>query len=521
MKKLFYIIFILGIIICSISVEKENKDQVSSDFITYNLGVKPNNLIMTSSYNIREKDLLVALFQGLVTEDMEGEITPSLAKEYKISEDGLEYTFILKENLKYSDGEKITSEEFLDFFKSFLEDKSNIYASQLYCIFGAKDFAQGKVGFDNVAINAKDKNTLVIRLNYKSPYFIKILCEPVYVLRDYKELGKGTLNYKNVKYTGPFAIEKIYDNGDFGLIKNDMYYNSNEVTDEKIKVTFVEDEEKALASFELNDKNNSVDIMTESPINEYLRLSQEGKIRGFSSSTVYYLNFNIHSDNLIGDINFRNALNTAFSKEYYAQQISKDFAKPASLYVPKDNSMEKSFDTYGNKEKGIEYLKKTTFTGQEKIILVYEENSSNKRVAEDLSKNISQDLQIDIICKGYKDEILDQVIQKGEYDIYLSKFTPIFNDLSLYYELWDSKARENKIKYNNSYYDELVRSVKYEIDEEKRASVYKKCEELLKNDLPAVPIYYANTQICIKPNIYGVYASSSGNIRLEYISVDK
>jgi ABC-type oligopeptide transport system substrate-binding subunit len=518
MKRLFYIILLIGILICTITIESKGNLIATNNYITYNLGAKPNNLIMTDSYDIREKDLLIALFKGLISEDIEGNISPALAKEYKVSEDGLEYTFTLREGLKYSNGDIITSKDFVEFFKSFLEDKDNVYVSQLYCIFGVKDFVDGKGDFSNVAIRAKDENTLSIRLNYSCPYFIKILSEPVYSLRDYKNLEKPSYNDREVRYTGPFLIEKTDKNGELNLTKNLKYYDNDDVTEEKIRVTFIDNVEEALARFELNDKNNNIDIMIDSPINEYLRLSLEDKVKSFPSSTVYYLNFNIHSKSLIGDINFRAALNSIFSKEYYAQQISNGFAKPASLYVPRNNTDERTFNTYGNKEIGEEYLKKTKFTGQEQLILVYEKNNFNKRVAEDLAKNILEDLRIDILCQGYEKEELGEILEKGKYDIYLNKFTPISNDLSLYYELWNSKSKENRIKYNNAEFDKLIKSARHEAEEEKRNLLYKQCEMILKNELPSVPIYYVNTLICVKPNIYGVYATALGNIRLEHIS---
>jgi len=117
MKKIFYVILIIGIIICCISVEKESNFTSIDNCITYNLGQKPNNLLMTDNYNIREKDLLLALFQGLVTEDIDGEIIPALAKEYKISEDGLGYTYTIRENLKYKNGKEIDAKTFVEFFR--------------------------------------------------------------------------------------------------------------------------------------------------------------------------------------------------------------------------------------------------------------------------------------------------------------------------------------------------------------------------------------------------------------------
>lgn len=521
MKKLFYVILVIGIIVCCISVEKESNFTKIDNCITYNLGQKPNNLLMTDNFDIRKKDLLIALFQGLVTEDLDGEIIPALAKEYKISEDGLGYTFTLRENLKYMDGKEINAKSFVEFFKEFLEDKDNVYANQLDCIFGAKEFREGKRSFQEVAITAKEKNVLVIRLNYKCPYFIKILSHPVYALRDYNNLKKNiNNNFENTNSSGPFYIKEITKNNELILVKNDNYYNKRLVTNEKIKIKFVEDKEKALAYYELpNNNEDNIDLLVDSPINEYLRLSQEDKVISYPSNLVFYLNFNINKKSIINDINFRNAINSIISKEYYSQQISKNYAKPASLYTPKNNSSEKLFSTYGNKELAMSYLKKTKFTGKEEITFIYEEDSFNKRISDDIVKNITEDLKIKIKLVGYEKEKIKEILKNGDYDIYLHKYAPEFNDLFLYYEQWYSKSPNNIIKYNNSKYDEIYLKARYEMDEEKRYLLFRQCENLLKEDLPAAPIYYINTIICTKPNLSGIYSTSLGNIRLEYLKV--
>ncbi|EQB90022.1 peptide/nickel transport system substrate-binding protein [Clostridium punense] len=522
MKKMFYAIVLIGILICSISIEGDHKEITSNNHITYNLGERPKNLIMTDSYDVRSKDLLVALFQGLVSEDFNGEIVKGIADDYKTSEDGLEYTFTIRESAAYSNGDKITAQDFVKFFKSFIDDNENIYSEQLNCIFGVQDYKRKKISFDGVAIRAKDKKTLSIRLNNKCPYFIKILSHPVYALRDYDKLNRGfDEDYSKIRFTGPFVIDNINEKKQVIISKSLNYYDKSQVTDEKIKISFIGDKEKALAYFELKDESeDSIHIMMDSPINEYQRLGEEEKIRSFPSNSVYYLNFNNDSKNLVGDINFRNAINSILSKEYYAQQISKNFAIPAAFYVPKNSANRKIFDTFANKNESIEYLKKTKITGKENFILVYEDNSYNKRIAEDLAKNILQDIEISVSPKGYKKEELEKVLKEKQYDLYLNIFNPLYSDLHLYYDMWSSKSSRNVIGYRNEKYDEVIKAAKEEIDEKQRNALYRQCDEILRQDLPSVPIYYLNTMVCIRPNITGVYATALGNIKLELLKVE-
>jgi peptide/nickel transport system substrate-binding protein len=89
----------------------------------------------------------------------------------------------------------------------------------------------------------------------------------------------------------------------------------------------------------------------------------------------------------------------------------------------------------------------------------------------------------------------------------------------LYYDQWYSKSPNNITRYNNSKFDEIFIKAKYETDETQRYILFRQCENILKDDLPAAPIYYINTVICTKPNIMGVYSTSLGNVKLDYLEV--
>ncbi|MEG1254164.1 ABC transporter substrate-binding protein [Clostridium sp.] len=522
MKKIIFIVLCIMIIFLGISVEKEKvntiNDKSSLNFITYNMNVNPNNLKITSSDNRREKDLLVTLFEGLVKENEQGEIIPALAKEFKVSDDGLEYTFKLRDGICYSTGEKITVEDFKVFFKAFISDKENIYAKELDCIFGAKSFREGNGDFSNVAISGTEDNVLSIRLNYRCPYFINMLTNPVYVLRDYNQLNSYKEVYKSIRFTGPFAI-KAAAKEELYLEKNDKYYGKSSITSDNIKITFVEGVENSLAIFEnFNEKNlGNIDIMMDAPINELSRLSENLLVQSFIGSSGYYLNFN-NADNALGsDLNFRKAINSVLSKEYYSQLISKELLTPATTYVQNVGDLQKVFSAYGDTELALRYLKESSLKEDSIITIIYENINLNKRVVEDLSYDMKNDMKVNVVAKGYTKEELDDVIEKKEYDILLQKFTFEFRDPGEYYEGFRKSSDLNKTGYYNEEYENLLQEARYEVNEEKRNSIYNKCNEILISGLNSIPLYNINNPICIKSDIKGIYVTRDGNIRLDKV----
>ena len=105
MKKLLCIILIFMMMLTSGCVEKKVKPTTSRKYLVYNLGELPLDLLMLKiMIMLREKDLLLALFEGLVREDKNGQIVPAMAERYEISKDKIGYTFKLRKNIHYSDG---------------------------------------------------------------------------------------------------------------------------------------------------------------------------------------------------------------------------------------------------------------------------------------------------------------------------------------------------------------------------------------------------------------------------------
>ncbi|WP_346878393.1 ABC transporter substrate-binding protein [Clostridium sp. UBA7791] len=524
-KKIIFTVLCIIIILAGISIEKDKLNSVKYskvNYITYNMNVNPEDLQLTRENTVRDKDLLITLFEGLVKEDNNGEIVPALAKEIITSEDGLEYTFILREDIYYSTGEKITAEAIKSFFKGFLSDRNNVYASSLDCIYGAKEFREGIGDFSNVAINVKDDSTIAIRLNYKNPYFINIIANPVFNIRDYGTLDKYKENFTSIRYTGPFVIKDVKNDGIY-IEKNQKHYERIKITDETIRITFLNSEENTLAIFEKSTDTNTdyfsggIDIMMDAPINELLRLSQNSMVKSFNGSAVYYLSFNPDKETVGGDVNFRIAINSLLSKEYYSQLICKELLTPATSYVMETDETEQVFSIFGDTEKAKEFFNKVNINENPEIRVIFEKNNLNRRIVEDLSIDIKECTDSEIVLKEYSKEELKNAVDKGDYDIVLQRFDFSYRNPGEYFESFHKISNNNLISYENEEYYNLINSAKYEMNDEKRKIIYEECEKILRNQLISIPIYNINNVICVKEGINQVYVTTTGNIRLEKV----
>ena len=528
-------------------IEKKVKPSTSRKYLVYNLGVLPENLMMLSSSNVREKDLLLALFEGLMREDKNGQIVPAMAETYSVTENRIGYTFKLRKDIHYSDGRPIKAIDFERFFYDILLNKDNIFAEQLYCIFGAKDFSMGKVGFDKVAIVAKDDITLEIRLNSPNEYFINILCNPVFTLReDNSNIRNWKDDYEEIQYTGPFTIKDINKAGEISLLKNEEYWRKSEIVSSEMLFTSIRDEEKTLANFETNDSSDDskVDVFVNPPISEGISLSTEKKTIAVPTQSMYYLNFNLNSKGPVENKNFRNVISAIISKEFIIQTISKDLAVPAINYLPFSSVNENNkliFDVFGNRQKGIEYLDKylqsSKYQKKQEIIMVYENENLDNKIAKEISKNLKENLDemaknikgyldlkdyldVNILCVGYKKDELSEVLRQGKYDLVFSRINEEYEDAYKFFSRWTSNSKYNIYGYSNLDYDKTIERALLEKNSKNKIKIYNEAQEILAKGLPCIPVYIVNTVICKKENVKNIYTTKSGNLKFDYAYKD-
>jgi len=545
MKKLLCIILIFMMMLTSGCVEKKVKPSTSRKYLVYNLGELPSDLLMLNNDNVREKDLLLALFEGLVREDKYGKIVPAMAEKVDMTKDKIGYTFKLRKDLHYSDGTVIKASDFVRLFHNILLEKENIFAKQLYCIFGAEDFSKGKVSFKNVAIVAPNDLTLEIRLNSPNDYFINILSNPVFTLR---ETDRNIRNWKNyyqeIQYSGPFTIKEVNEDGEIFLLKNKKYWREHEIVSNEMLVTSIKDEEKSLADFQTTEDSNTskIDVLVSPPISEGNSLSAEKKIIAIPSQGMYYLTFNLNTKGPVEDNNFRKAISAIISKEFIIQAISKDLAVPAINYTTastaNDNGGKIIFDVFGSKDKGEkylkEYLKTNNYEKKPELIIVYESKNLDSRMAKEIGKNIKENLDeiaknikghfddkdylnVNVVCKGYEKKELNEVLQQGNYNILFSRVDEEYGDSYKFFSKWTSN---NIYGYKNLEYDKIIKKALMEKDNKNKIAIYNEAQKILAKDLPCIPVYIANTVICKKENVKDIYATKSGNLVFDYAYKD-
>lgn len=525
-----FIISIISITLIGGALQKKVKQTESSNYknsVTYNLGKLPKDLIMLDSNNLREKDMLANTFEGLVNCDENGKIVPALAESWDISEDGTNYTFKIRKDGKWSDGSDITADDFVNFFSDILnKNTNNIFSEQLNCIFGVEDYRKGKYDFKNVAVTALNNKTLSIRLNYPCNYFLNILSQPIYALRniDYK-LIDWKKDYRSVLYSGSFCINNISDNGEITLKKNSHYWNKSQVKSNSITLSSLKTSESALAAFQ----SSTINVFTDPPLGELKTIEGKSKYKTVPLLQGEGITFNFKKSGIVNDNNFRKAVAASINRNNIVKNILNSTVCEADYYIPQytgDGLNGKFinkifFQGTEDAKKASDLMKSVSSSyGETSLKLIYLDTVENKKVCEAIGENIKKAVGMDVKCEGFEASKFNKELKKGNYDMAEIKYQGYYDYPLSFLNMWRSASHDNLCGYKNVQFDTKFMNATFEKDGSKKVEIFKEMENILMEDMAVVPLYFNGVIISEKNYVQGIYTNKLGNIKLDKAYLD-
>lgn len=493
MKK--YISFIISIVLLlnGCVVRKENRSYGTTT-IVYGVESFPKDLILMEDIKNKYNYLLVNLFEGLVKKDDEGNIIPGLAYKWDISEDGSKYTFKIRHDAKWSDGNKITSRDFVYFFSEILkQDVKNRFNYHLDYVNGIEEYRKGNLSFDETGIKEIDKNTLEINLKYPCLYLLDILSSPLYALRKVNyTLVSWKEDFQYILYSGAYKIND-FNNDMLELGVNKNYWDGENTKNYKIIIQNEESEEGVLAAFE----TSRIDFFKIYSTSTNYITKEDTYILQKNSSLSKALAFNCESEK-VKDVELRKNIYKSIDREYLGKSVLKDTALPWEYSNPVE-VLEKEYDNMD-------------------LQLIYEKNKYNYEVAREIKSLIKDKLNINLTLIALEGLEIEEKLEKGNYDLALIDIIKEYDNSLSFYEKLSSYNAFNTFNYKNSNYDDIIIKVKKAADEAKYKEFLREGEKILIKDMPIIPLFSEKNLIYTKNNIYNIFLDYEGNILFNNIS---
>lgn len=498
-------------------------------------GTEPQDLDPQNITGVPEHKLMMAFFEGLAAEDPKDlNPVPGLAERWEISDDGKVYTFHLRANAKWSNGEPITVPQIIESYQRMLSPKMAAeYAYLIYnFVAGAKDYYEGKItDFSQVGFKQTGERTLQVTLRNATPYLIKIIAShyawtpvPVNVIKKF-----GALDQKRTAWTrqgnfvgsGPFLLKEWLPNQRIVAARNPHYWDAKTVKLDEIHFLPTED----VATDERNFRTGQVHMTNTLPvakIDVYRREFPES-LRIDPYLGIYFFRCNVARPPL-NDKRVRRALALAIDRESIVKNVTRGDQIPAygvcypgtAGYVPRARLQ-------GTLEEAKRLLAEAGYPegkGMPTIELLYNTSENHRAIAEAIQQMWRKNLGVNISLLNQEWKVYLDMQHTKNFTLQRGGWIADYLDPHVFYEIWEKDSGNNDTNWGTPEYDQLLQQALAAKNEQERYEIYQKMEAILVDELPILPIYYYTSVRAFSPKVKGYYPTLLDNHPYKHIWIE-
>ena len=534
-KTLFQTFFIFLIFLLIISCTKETKK--IKDELTVNLGYELQSIDPAINDETYGFIYINHAFEGLLTKDINGKIVGGSSDKWEISEDKLKYTFHIREDAKWSDGKKLTADDFVYSYRRVVDPKTaSPIAYLMYYIKNAKDINIGKKQIDTLGVTAIDENTLTIELENPTLYFEDILASGgcyVPVREDIINKYGDDWTWNSESYIGNGAYKMTERKPDelIAFELNTNYWDYKNQVAKKINFVLIADEYISLNAVRTGDVDFSINAP---PIGEIESLIKENLMAVSDIIGVYYLDLN-NKDKTLSDKRVRKALSLAIDRNYIVSNIGHGKLIAAESFVPPVvKGVEKSFreessnfiiaNNYSNNIiEAKKLLAEAGYPNGENFPILEVKVSSGfyTTVLEAIQEMWKNNLNIDVVVRTEESKITLPFRQSGKYQIARTSWTGDYNDPLTMLQIMTSESDINYSSFSNERYDYLINFATTSTNEKDRMEALKEAEAILFEEMPIIPFIYRTDFLVVNPKLKNYIDDPLGRYRFNYAYIEE
>jgi len=495
------------------------------------IGPNPETLDPALNSAVDGGNMMLFLFDCLLNIDKDNNLIPGAAEDWEVSEDGLTWTFKLREGLKWSDGSPLTAEDFVYSWKRVVDPATAAPYGEtvLGMVEGYAEAAAGNL--DALQVSAPDATTLVVKLAHPCGYFGQLAAfatlSPVNKATIEKNGEAWATKPETYISNGPFKMAEWVPSSHILLVKNENYRNPEAIKLDSIKLLLMEDPNASYGAYQTGQAHLIKDVPTE----EIPSLRGNPEFYVQPQLGTYYLSIN-HNLEQFKDVRVRKALSLAIDRDYVANTLMQGVYTPAYNFIP-PSIVDAEGNFYDNANGGKPYLSSDYEAnlalakqllaeagypnGEGFPVIEYSTNDSgyHKVVAEYLQKAWGE-LGLTVKVNIVEWSSFTPMRRAGDYQVARNGWVCDYNDASNMLELFVSTNGNNDGKYNNPAYDEVMRKAAQEADPVKRSEYLHQAEDIVMEDAVCIPVAYYNEFWLQSSKITGSWFSPYGYWYLHY-----
>jgi oligopeptide transport system substrate-binding protein len=472
--------------------------------------------------------IMYDMFEGLLAIDASGLLRPGLAETYTMSPDGLVYTFKLRENLKWSDGQPLVADDVVFSFRRSADPKTAARSGRV--LFPLKNFpaiVRGDMPVERLGVTAPDPRTVVIEVDQPTAYLPDILASfsaGVVPRHKIEAFGDRWTNPENIAVSGAYTLEEWVGNTHIKLKKNPNHYDAANIKIDQVMFFPIERPQTALTRF----RGGELDVAFGVPPDQidWLEANYGKELRSAPVSGVFYalLNNRVAPTN---DVRVRKALSISVDREQISATLLRNEAEPAYGIVPnampghEPNPMPFAKQPIAARVEEAKALLAEAGYGPNnplKITYKFGGQESNRRIAVALQQ-MWQALGAEVTLENVGANAVVADARTGSYQAMRYTYYAPYPDPVAFLKLFESGANTNFSFYADPAYDQMLQRADRIIDKAERTQALREVENKIMAQFPVIPIYFHFRYYLVGQRVQGWVENPRGEHLTRYLSL--
>ncbi len=441
------------------------------------------------------------LFEGLMNQAADGQLVPGVATGYEVNDDNTVYTFMLRDNAKWSNGDQVTAHDFVFAWQRAADPElASPYQwfVELMSIENAAAIIKGEQPVDTLGVKALDDQTFEVTLSAPLPYFPQMTTHSTTFPAPQKVIeqhGDEWTKTENIVSNGAYVLTEHLPNERSVRERNPMYWDNANTTLDKTVALVINDENVALTRYLAGELDR-----TEVPAGQFPRLKKEYPQEAISFPRLcnYYYTFNLSDSGpaAFKDVRVRKALALSIDRKILTEKVLAGGQPEAYTFTPAavagfaPPAVEMAGMSQADRDAKAKQLLEEAGFGPDKPLsfeMMYNTSEAHKKIAVAMSQMWKQKLGAEITLANMEWKVFLETRGSQGFELARGAWCGDYNEASTFLDLLDSESGYNDGKYNNAELDALLDEAKSSSD---TSVLYTKVEEIFADEMPMIPVYH-------------------------------
>lgn len=496
------------------------------------LSTEPESLDPQKGRSVQAADVLRDIGEGLVGYSASGELIAAAAASWDISTDGLSYTFHIRPDARWSNGDPVTAQDFVFGMQRLVDPATAaFYAAELGNVVNAAAIVAGDTPTTELGVEAVDDRTLLVSLVRPTPYLLSLLTHPSTfpVHRgSFEQHGDAFARAGNLLSNGAYVLVEWSPGSIIELDRNPHYWNDQNTSIDVVRHHVVTQEMAELNRYRAGELHTTSTV----PPDNFAQIKAEYADQLHIAPTlgVYYYGFNLTRPPFKDNPALRQALSMAIDREVLVEKITGRGEAAAYSWVPPGiNNYEPPQLSYADLSQGernalAQSLYRGAGYGDDKPLqfeLRYNTSDTQRRIALAVQSMWREVLGAEAKLVNVEFQVLlDQMREREATEVFRSSWFGDYNDANTFLAIMRSDSAANMPAYANDNYDTLMASASEQPDLDRRRLYLEEAERELLADHAVIPLYFYVSKHLVSPEVRGWEDNILNYHYSQYLSLD-